>query len=105
MEWQKYLSSKYCEYIAYIYILTYMDFSFYSRHIGLATKTDQMNFGVDPKLHICIEHLALEWKYCIIVQFEINIDWLGWELSLFISALKFRGIYFHGWHCHQKNTS
>ena len=50
-------------------------FSFYCRHIGLATKTDKRIFGVDPKLHICIEHLAHEWKYCIIVQFQINIDW------------------------------
>ena len=50
-----------------------MDFSFYCRYIGLATETDQTIFGVDPKLHICIEHLSLI-KYFIIVQFEINID-------------------------------
>ena len=51
-------------------------FYFYCRHIGLATKTDQTIFGVDPKLHTCIKHLAHEWKYCIIVQFEINTDLL-----------------------------
>ena len=50
-----------------------MDFYFYFRHIGLATKTDQTIFGVDPKLHICIGHLSLI-KYGIIVRFNINID-------------------------------
>ena len=35
-----------------------MDF-YFCKHIGLATKTDQMIFGVDSKLHICIEHLSL----------------------------------------------
>jgi len=66
-------------YCIYLYFIIYgtktvMDFSFYCRHIGLATKTDQTIFGVDTKLHIYIEHLSLI-KYCIIVQFEINIDW------------------------------
>ena len=76
------MSLKYCELmllvIAYIYIWiiyetkTCMDFSFYCRHIpGLK---EEMIFGIDPKLHICIEHLAHELKYCIIIQFEINID-------------------------------
>ena len=52
--------------IAYIYILiiyetkTCLDFYFCCTHIGLATKTDQTIFGVDPKLHIFIEHLAHE---------------------------------------------
>jgi len=52
-----------------------MDFSFYCGHIGLATKTDQTILGVDPKLHICIGNVSLI-KYCITVQFEINIDLL-----------------------------
>jgi len=78
--------------IAYIYILiiyetkTCSDFYFYFTHIGLATKTDQTIFGIDPKLHIFIEHLAHEWKYCIILQFELNIDW-------YFSAIDLRKAY------------
>jgi len=76
----------------YLYFIIYktktcIDFSSYCRHIGLTTKTDQTIFGVDPKLHICMEHLAHEWKYCIIVQFEINIDWLIDWLPLNLSRI------------------
>jgi len=71
---------KYCEVVLLLWNQNVHGFSFYCRHLGLATKTDQTIFGVDFKLHICFEHLAHEWKYCIIVVWNKYwlIDWLAW---------------------------